>query len=244
MAGRDRRTGRSASARATRRKDAQREARYSRLHPPAGVAPEVWQAALRRQFGREQDFVLENTGSEPVFSEFLVSNPASGGRYRVAIRGTGLGDNYCSCPDFATNDLGTCKHIEFTLARLESRRSGRAALQKGFQPPYSEVYLRYGARRTVHFRPGVRCPARLLAAAGALFSETAGWELPLEGFPRLDSFLAKTGPDHAVRVYDDALDFIAQVRDASRREALLKAAYPASAKSATLRRLLREPLHL
>lgn len=188
--------------------------------------------------------MLENTGSEPVFSEFLVSNPASGGRYRVAIRGTGLGDNYCSCPDFATNDLGTCKHIEFTLARLESRRSGRAALQKGFQPPYSEVYLRYGARRTVHFRPGVRCPARLLAAAGALFSETAGWELPLERFPRLESFLAKTGPDHAVRVYDDALDFIAQVRDASRREALLKAAYPASAKSATLRRLLREPLHL
>ena len=73
--------------------------------------------ALRRQFGREQRFLLKNTGGHAVFSEFEVTNPQSGNTYRVAIRGSEAGNNFCSCPDFATNTLGTCKHIEFTLAR-------------------------------------------------------------------------------------------------------------------------------
>ena len=129
------------------------------------MAPQAWQIALRRQFGRESSFSLENLGAEPVFSEFRVVNPAGGGRYRVAIRGAGLGENYCSCPDFATNELGTCKHIEFTLAKLEKRRGGKRALAQGYQPPFSELYLRYGAKRTVHFRPGANCPAELLSRA-------------------------------------------------------------------------------
>src|SRR4249920_1641341 len=115
MAARSKRAAKGATAPATRNKEAQREVRYSRLHPPADLEPEAWQIALRRQYGREQVFGLENIGDQPVFSEFRLKNPASGGSYRVAIRGTGLGENYCSCPDFATNDLGTCKHIEFTL---------------------------------------------------------------------------------------------------------------------------------
>jgi hypothetical protein len=97
MAKRGERT--STAARKGRKQRAQHEVRYSRLDPPAGLAPEAWQAALRRQFGREQNFVLENVGDEPVFSEFRITNPQSGGRYRVAIRGIAPGDNYCSCPD-------------------------------------------------------------------------------------------------------------------------------------------------
>ena len=57
------------------------------MHAPQGMAADAWQRTLRRQFGRDQDFKFENTGAEPVFSEFRVINPASGGRYRVAIRG-------------------------------------------------------------------------------------------------------------------------------------------------------------
>jgi len=32
---------------------------------------------------------------------------ASGKVYRVAMRGPSLFENYCSCPDFAVNTLGT-----------------------------------------------------------------------------------------------------------------------------------------
>ena len=42
---------------------------------------------------------------------------ASGKKYRVAMRGPGVFENYCSCPDFAVNTLGTCKHIEALLLR-------------------------------------------------------------------------------------------------------------------------------
>ena len=115
------------TTRAARKKKPSLVPRLSRLHPPTDMAPEAWQSALRRQYGREQKFALENTGSEPVFFEFRVTNATSRGHYRVAIRGTDAGENYCSCPDYATNELGTCKHIEFTLAKLERRRGGRNA---------------------------------------------------------------------------------------------------------------------
>ena len=175
---------------ARRRKSAQGGPRLSRLQAPPGMATELWQAALRRQYGREQKYVLENLGAHPVFSEFRAVNPASGGRYRVAIRGTGLGENYCSCPDFATNEIGTCKHIEFTLAALERRRGGKKALALGYRPAFSELYLRYGAKRSVHFRPGTDCPAGLLSHARRLFDEQAGWALPQERFAQLDAFLS------------------------------------------------------
>ena len=115
---------------------------------------------LRRQFGREQKYTLRNLGEEPFFSEFAVTNPESKRTYRVRVRGTGPGDNHCSCPDFTTNTLGTCKHIEFTLAKLERKRGGREAFKEGYQPEYSEVFLQYGARREVRFRPGAACSRR------------------------------------------------------------------------------------
>ena len=102
--------------------------KLSRLKRPDGLSLEEWQRALRRQFGVEQRFQIENIGAEPVFSEFRITNPESKNSYRVAIRGSDLGDNFCSCPDFATNTLGTCKHVEFTLASLTRRRGGKAAL--------------------------------------------------------------------------------------------------------------------
>ena len=207
------------------------------------MAPQAWQIALRRQFGRESSFSLENLGAEPVFSEFRVVNPAGGGRYRVAIRGAGLGENYCSCPDFATNELGTCKHIEFTLAKLEKRRGGKRALAQGYQPPFSELYLRYGAKRTVHFRPGANCPAELLSRARRVFDDSAGWVLPPERFARLDDFLASNRNGHELRAYEDALGFIAEVRDAERRREVLDRAFPQGAKSPALVKLLKANLH-
>jgi len=220
------------------------EPKLSRQRPPSDMPVEAWQSELRRQFGQAQVFEFENIGTDPVFSEFRVSNPASGGRYRVAVRGAQLGDNYCSCPDFATNELGTCKHIEFLLARLARKRGVRARLERGFEPPYSEVYLHYAAARRVRFRPGVDCPAQLLTAARRTFDETAGWTLPQERFTRLEGFLERAAKvRHEVRCYEDALRFIAHTRDAAERDRMLREAYPRGAGSAALRKLLRIPLY-
>jgi superfamily II DNA or RNA helicase len=220
------------------------EARLSRTRLPPGIAVSDWQAALRRQFGREQAFDLENLGHDPVFSEFRVHNPVSGSRYRVAIRGRALGQNFCSCPDFATNDLGTCKHIEFTLAKLESRRGGKAALAKGFQPDYSEIWLDYAGLRQVRFRAGMSCASALLAQATQLFDAAAGWALPRDRVDRLDALVRMAQQSgQELRCYDDVWQFVAQIRDGEHRRETLAEAYPKAAKDKALTKLLKVKLY-
>jgi superfamily II DNA or RNA helicase len=219
-------------------------ARLSRLRAPAGKSVEEWQTQLRRQFGRDQPFTLENLGSEPVFSEFVVSNPVNRSRYRVAIRGATAGENFCGCADFATNDLGTCKHIEFTLARLAARRGGKAALKRGFHPPYSEVYLNYAGQRSVRFRAGAECPPALLGRATKLFDMALGGVLPTARIDRLPALLADAErAGHELRCYDDALAFIAELRDAGERRRVLAEAYPKGAASKALTGLLKNRLY-
>jgi len=235
---------RTAARKKTGNKPATSAPKVSRQRRPEDLSVEEWQIQLRRQFGREQSFGLERLGEEPVFSEFAVSNPDTTGYYRVAIRGTGLGDNFCSCPDFATNDLGTCKHIEFTLGKLEGKRGTKAALAAGYQPQHSELFLHYGTARTVRFRAGSLCPPVLLARANQLFNAAHAWSLPPERFPELDDFLlAARSADHEVRCYEDALAFIAQTRDAVHRGDVLDRAYPDGAHSKKLKRLLKIELY-
>ena len=62
-----------------------KESKLSRVQAPADLSHVDWQRGLRRQFGREQTFGLENLGGEPFFSEFRVSNPVSKSSYRVEI---------------------------------------------------------------------------------------------------------------------------------------------------------------
>ncbi|MBN8508851.1 MAG: DEAD/DEAH box helicase [Burkholderiales bacterium] len=220
------------------------EPRLSHTRRPPALAAVDWQTALRRQFGREQAFEIENLGSEPVFSEFAVHNPARRTRYRVAIRGTGLGQNFCSCPDFATNDLGTCKHIEFTLARLEARRGGKVALQRGFQPAYSEIWLDYAGARHVRFRAGSSCPPQVLAQARALFDPAAQWALPWDRLDGLKPLLqAAQEAGHDMRCCDDVWAFVAQIRDGARRQATLAEAYPEGAADKGLGKLLKVKLY-
>ena len=221
-----------------------KEAKLSRIRAPADLSPVDWQRGLRRQFGREQPFGLENLTSEPFFSEFRVSNPVSKSSYRVAIRGLGPGGNFCSCPDYATSELGTCKHIEFTISRLEKKRGARAAFARGYQPVFSELYLRNEGRRCVHFRAGTDCPVALREAAAALFDPERNGMLPDHRFGELEAFMAlASNCGHELRAYDDALDFIAGKRDAERRAAKLERLFPRRAADPKLLRVLKVPLY-
>jgi hypothetical protein len=166
-----------------------KEPKLSRTHAPADLSPLDWQRGLRRQFGREQAFGLENLSSEPFFSEFRVTNPVSKSSYRVAIRGLGPGGNFCSCPDYATSELGTCKHIEFTLARLQKKRGARTAFARGYQPAFSELYLRNEGKRCIHFRAGTDCPSAVREAAAGLFDAEHNGMLPEQRFGELERFM-------------------------------------------------------
>ncbi len=216
--------------------------KISRLQKPANMTLEEWQIQLRREFGREQNFKLANLGDHPVFSEFRVTNPQSRNSYKVRIRGRGVGDNACSCPDFATNTLGTCKHIEFTLARLERKRDFRAQLRDGYQPPASEIYLQYGSHREVRFRPGSECPTELARLSADYFDESG--ILRPEAATQFETFLtqaAKFEPD--LSCGDDVLAYLAELRDAERRRDVVKEAFPRGVQSAAFKDLLKVNLY-
>jgi SNF2 family DNA or RNA helicase len=221
-----------------------KEPKLSRTHAPSDLSPVDWQRGLRRQFGREQDFGLENLGGEPFFSEFRVSNPVSKSSYRVAIRGLRPGGNFCSCPDYATSELGTCKHIEFTLAQLEKKRGAKVAFARGYRPAFSELYLRNDGRCRIYFRAGTDCPPALREAAAALFDANRDGMLPDDRFDELEPFTAAASKSgHEFRAYDDALDFIAGKRDAECRALKLKELFPQGAADPELEALLKVPLY-
>ncbi len=162
----------------------------------------------------------------------------------MAIRGLGPGGNFCSCPDYATSELGTCKHIEFTLSRLETKRGAKTAFARGYQPAFSELYLRNDGKRSVHFRAGTDCPPALREAAAGLFDAERNGLLPDERLGELEHFMTMASQSgHELRAYDDALEFVAGRRDADRRVAKLAQLFPRGAADPKLLTLLKAPLY-
>ena len=150
------------------------------------------------------DTILERPHSGP-YGDYRVKS-ASGKTYRVAMRGRGLFENYCSCPDFAVNTLGTCKHIEALLLRLRKQHGGRLD-RKEYVRTRASVSLHYGDTVEVRLRlprtvsPALRGLAReYFDEAGFLRRENYGrFHEVLESFRRAD--------DDAV-VYSDALEYV------------------------------------
>jgi superfamily II DNA or RNA helicase len=220
------------------RKTSKTPPKINRNKRPEGMSLEDWQIALRREHGRTQNFDIRKLGD----AEFAVRNAQSQSAYDVIIRGKNLGDNSCTCGDFMTNSLGTCKHIEFTLGYLERKRTGKSLLEQAGPPAYSEIYLRYGKQRDVTFRPGTECPAKLVRLAQTYFNDE-GTLLP-DAVNTLDSFLNEIETlDHEVRCRPDVLRWLAEKRDLLRREEILKREYPKGIRSANLKKLVKVPLY-
>jgi SNF2 family DNA or RNA helicase len=84
----------------------------------------------------------------------------------------------------------------------------------------------------------------MLKLAARLFDVERNWELPEEGFDKLERFIAtmaKSG--HELRAYDDALDFVAGHQDAAQRVAVLNELFPRGAASPKLAKLLKAPIY-
>lgn len=215
---------------------------FSRMHKPVDWSIEQWQVALRREYAKAQNFRFKNTGRHPASLEFAVMNPATRRTYRVAIRSERLGDNFCSCPDFSINTLGTCKHVEFILSRLSGSRKYRNLLSAGASLPYSEVFLQYGPRRRVIFKSGSGAPQPLKKLAWDYFDQEN--ILREDAFDRLGIFFQEAKRlGHEVRCYDDALSFIAEVQDAKYRREQLGRKFPKGADSPGFEQLLKIPMY-
>ncbi|MGA9350753.1 MAG: SNF2-related protein [Anaerolineae bacterium] len=76
---------------------------------------EVRRERARRELPR---YRITNTNPGELLSLYKIKS-ASGYTYDVEIRNPFELENRCSCPDYESNGLGTCKHIEAVLIHLE-----------------------------------------------------------------------------------------------------------------------------
>lgn len=96
----------------------------------------------RMKRGRSEVHV-ESVSGEPWFGSWRAASVTSTTHfpqnYRVTIRSLHRRANFCSCPDFSNNQLGTCKHVEAVLHKIKKHPDYEQFKE---QPaPFSYVYL-------------------------------------------------------------------------------------------------------
>lgn len=216
--------------------------KVSPIKKPENLTLEDWQIALRRQIAQDRLLRFKNVGPHPLFSTFEVRNIKTGRTYRVVIRGQSLGVNYCSCSDFEVNTLGTCKHIESVLHRLGRKKENRELLRKGYVSEHSSVTLRYGVKRRVFFSCG-RKSGPALTKLVKFYFDSEGY-LTEQGFQRFDEFMESVKRmKEDVRYHDDAMAFIARMRDQEMRKKRLEKVLPLGLKDRQWRHLIKTDLY-
>ena len=164
------------------------------------------QIERRRERAREEIVKVVNRGNHPLFSLFEVTS-ISGRTYRVEIRSLDELHNTCTCPDYRTNLIGTCKHIEGVLVYLREEHGERLPALARQRPSGTQVYLRYGADIAVRVelplprRPTVRdLLLRHFDPTGVLIGA------PLQALPRLLGEIEQLSPrDRALVRVDQAV---------------------------------------
>src|SRR5215207_9883362 len=162
------------------------------------------QIDIRRRRAVDEQLKIQNLGRNRVFSDYQVSNPKTGGQYRVSIRGFEVGDNTCECPDFRTNTLGTCKHIEAVLTALADEAPPQLRRRKA-AITHPEIYLQYGEQLCL----GLHLPARysdMLRRLADTFFDLKGLWKGGDAYEALIEMVEQV-PEQ-VTIFSDAMEFM------------------------------------
>ncbi len=200
------------------------------------------EAERRRRESRGASELFEirrRSGGRPgVLGEYEVASPSSRA-YLVALRTLDALHNDCTCPDFATNLLGTCKHVEAVLHRLrtDAPRRWKRALREG--PAASYLHLAFEPAQSIgiRLRSEARPVERRLAAR--FFEPDGRLRGALEDlWPELARSAVEAGveiPAEVVRLGERAAE---RARSEARRRAVEAEVRAAGAEQPGLRRRL------
>lgn len=172
----------------------------------------TWQILLRKQVAKEEKFAISCIDETNAPGEYRVLNFKTRQEYKVTYRGAKSPWNYCSCMDFKTSQLGTCKHIEAVKSWFGKRHHVRREI-----PSYTSVYLDYSGERRVRIRIGSDNEELFRELASQYFD--GEMTLKPESFKHFSEFLkqARTISD-TFRCYHDALQFVLDIRERSFRQ--------------------------
>ena len=180
---------------------------------PENMTAEEWQVKLRKQAAQTERFVVECVDDELCPGEYIVRNPLKNNEYKVVYRGANSAWNYCSCMDFKTSRLCTCKHLE--AVKLWLPRKSNLRVHKEV-PPYTSVFLSYRGERCVKIRIGSDNKEQFCHLAAEYFDSNG--ELKQEAFSKFGSFLQQARQiSDTFRCYQDAVDFIIDRREKAER---------------------------
>lgn len=215
-------------------KDKAKAIKVSYYSRPEGMSLEEWQIALRKQAAEKESFNICPISESLYPGDYCVKNPITRNEYKVVFRGIDSPWNYCSCMDFKTSRLGTCKHIEAVHLWTETNHK---RVYRG-NPPYTSVYLSYRGEREIRLRIGSDHEMEFRQLAKPYF--TPDGRMRPEALPVITDFYRDALQiDNTFRWYSDALTFVLEQRDKIKRERIITDRYP----DTELNQLLTVPLY-
>ncbi len=192
----------------------------SNTKKPEALSIEEWQTVLRKQIAEKSEFNIRNNAEGLVYSDYSVYNPVTKNMYKVALRSSDNSLNYCSCYDFKTNQLGTCKHIEAVFLKINKKAAFRKALKVPYNTTYSSIYKEYRGQQKIILRIGTENKNEYTLLKNQYCN--ADGSLHEKAFEGIDVLLQKSFKiNPGFRCYDDALTHIINLRENNHRKQLL-----------------------
>lgn len=99
--------------------------------------------ADRHSRATSEKMTVRSVNPDRPWTDYVVTSSNSGRTYRVAVRSLEGDDSFCTCPDFRTNRLGTCKHI-MHLRRKIAKKFSPAQLRAAYRRKRLSLGMRYG----------------------------------------------------------------------------------------------------
>ena len=195
-----------------------RRPKISWLVKPQGMTLVEWQRRLREQVAAEEPMGVSAVDERRLPGEYEVKNPQTRQTYKVVYRGQDSPWNYCSCMDFKTSRLCTCKHLEKVRLWISENRKQRVHTEL---PAYTSVYLSYTEGRQVKIRVGSDHREEFMQLASQYFdAEGVMFPYAFDDYDKL--LMAAANIDPSFRFYQDAIDYILEQRERKFRERLVK----------------------
>ncbi|MCA9217571.1 MAG: DEAD/DEAH box helicase [Planctomycetales bacterium] len=158
--------------------------------------------ADRAERAEKEQMLLRSHEPDKPWTDYTVTSRLSGKSYRVSLRGMEIGESYCSCPDFRTNHLGTCKHILHALTKVR-KRFAKKELARSYRRAGLSLRLDYGKEIGLRFNVPRKLEEESRSILGKLAEEKS---TNAKRVVRVVRDLEKAGC--SVNVYPDAEEFI------------------------------------
>lgn len=171
--------------------------------------PDLIAYALQQRQKRAEEEKMQIKSLDPTtpWADYQIYNKQSGKTYRVALRGFAKGEAYCTCRDFKTNRLGTCKHV-LKLEKYVRRKFTAAQRAEPYRQKEFAVALEYGedVRPRLLIPHDAKISKALHARINAFHTAELGDHANLSRL--IDLLRTLETSENSVRIYPDAEDWI------------------------------------